>query len=517
MKAAFIALGKCGDVFNILAILHKRFQETGEKQTLIISKDYCDLLEGCSYITPDIFDGTFGQLKEAVRYAKQKYDAVTILQVYGDGFDVQKRTPSFVFDQWERAGFGVSQHFAEWPLVFDNRSPEREAKLIRRIANKNPFILVADNGESSPFVQINDLCSLLADNFPDHDIIRLSQIRAEKFYDFIGLYDRAVCVVATETAHLHLVRAAKVPVIALATDKPTRWHGTPWHPRYRLHIRYSEFDNRKAEILKTVQDIVAGIEPSEDLSKPTGRVSAVIPIFKPSATMLNRCLEVVLPQVDEVIVTREQAGIVPQGIIQHAKIKHVAAGESGIGFGKNVNFGARYATGDFLLLLNDDVYLAPDAVAKMLVEMRPGVGAVYPLLRYPNGSIYCGGKKFSGANGGHIDYHQMTPTIAVPTEMDDMNGAVMFVRRKAFEQVCGLDERIKFYLSDDYFSMSLRQAGWKIIYTPFATGIHDGHQETKIAPFNVAEEQKVSQVIFDDKWREVFNRNRGNGGLLKFE
>jgi len=92
-------------------------------------------------------------------------------------------------------------------------------------------------------------------------------------------------------------------------------------------------------------------------------VTAIIPIYKPSSAMLNKCLRCVLPQVDEVIVTREETGaVLPSNVFQHPKIRYVVTQATGIGFGRNVNFGSRHATSDFLLHLNDDVYLAPNAV-----------------------------------------------------------------------------------------------------------------------------------------------------------
>ena len=519
--SCYIQNGKYGDVLGILPILYHEFQTTGIKPQLVIAKDYADILDGVSYVEPVIYDGNFADLRGAIKFAKKRFDEVIVLQTHGNDFPIEHKTASFQLDAWVRAG--CVESFDDWPLVFDQRNGRRERTLfmaqVKRTEKKNrpfeKFILLADHSESSPFPQADELAETLKREFGGtHKIIRLSEVRAEKPFDLLALYDKAECLVTIETMHGHLSKASKVPTIMLSTDG---WRGTAPHKKFAFYCKYSDYPKRKLEIVELIKNIVTGMNPTNNVPTPTGSVSAVIPIFKPGAAMLNRCLEAVLPQVAEVIITREQAGIVPEGIMAHPKIKVVAAGESGIGFGKNVNFGARYATSDFLLILNDDVYLAPDAVEKMLREMKDGVGAVYPLLRYPNGVIYCGGKKFTGPNGGHIDYHQMTPTIVVPTEMDDMNGAAILVRRVSFEQVGGFDEQIKFYMSDDDLAMKLRQADWKLIYTPFATGVHDGHQETKTAPFNVMEELKRAQALFGQKWQAVFDRNKGSVGLLKFK
>src|SRR5579864_5308175 len=44
-------------------------------------------------------------------------------------------------------------------------------------------------------------------------------------------------------------------------------------------------------------------------------VSVVIPIYRPTAATLNRCLLAALPQVDEVVVTQAADGILPQGVV----------------------------------------------------------------------------------------------------------------------------------------------------------------------------------------------------------
>ena len=119
----------------------------------------------------------------------------------------------------------------------------------------------------------------------------------------------------------------------------------------------------------------------------TENVSAIVPIYRPDVGTLNRCLECVIPQVDEVIVTRAADAHVPEGALKHPKVRYVMIDKHGIGYGRNVNFGARHSSGKFLLLLNDDVFLYADAVSKLKAEMKPGVGMVAHLLMYPEGEV----------------------------------------------------------------------------------------------------------------------------------
>jgi GT2 family glycosyltransferase len=248
-------------------------------------------------------------------------------------------------------------------------------------------------------------------------------------------------------------------------------------------------------------------------------VSCVIPIFRPGVEMLNHCLQCVLPQVYEIVVTREAGGIVPEGVLRHEKIRHVCHRSSGLGFGRNVNFGLRHTSHEFVLILNDDVYLCPDAVERLKDEMaHDNVGMVGHLLRYPDGTIYHAGKQRL-TNGGighpHLDLRKHLPTITEPVEMENTNGASILVRREAFYDIGGFDEEFLFFAEDDDLAMRMRQKGWRVWYTPKAAGFHEEHQETKALP-NFSQIMNESNRRFARKWGPYFLHNRGNPGLGNF-
>lgn len=244
----FIALGKTGDILSILPILHDEFTRTRVKPKLVVSRDYASVLQAVSYVEPIIHANRFDDLSGAIKLVKSLGMEAVPLQVFGQAFPIQKTTPSFQLDQWTRGG--VVDHFHEWPLVIDRRNHDKERALCKAIAGKRHFILLADYSESSPFWQKEDLAKLLVGRFgATHAIIRLSEVRAHNFQDLLGLYHQASLLVSIETAHLHLSRAVSTPVVALATDIPSRWHGSAWHPRYAFHCRYGDFQERTDELL----------------------------------------------------------------------------------------------------------------------------------------------------------------------------------------------------------------------------------------------------------------------------
>jgi GT2 family glycosyltransferase/ADP-heptose:LPS heptosyltransferase len=502
----YIQLSKAGDVLSILPILYHDFKETGQRPKLVISPEYASVLEGVSYVEPVIWNGDSSDLAGAILFAKKRFSQVIALQTHGN-MPVQQLTPSFQLDQWRRAG--AVEHFEDWPLVFDKRNADREKDLGIHTKAK-PYILFGDHSQSSPFLPKEELARLIQAEFPHHEFVRLSQVKAHRIYDLLGLYDRAACLVTIETAHVHLSKASPVPTIVLAADG---WRGSAPHKKFALYIKYADYERMKVEIIQAVK---RAINPPTVIDPPKAAVSVscVIPIYKPTADMLNKCLLAVLPQVDEIIVTREAAAVLPEGVIGNTKIRHVVSSESGIGFGRNVNFGAKHATGDYLLVLNDDVYLAPDAVDKMKAVMAHDVGCVGHFLSFPNGRIYHSGKTRNpdGSAGFiHIDGigTQTTETVCYPCEMENVNGASFMFRRSVFEQIGGYDEGYKFYCEDDDICMKVRQAGFKIWYTPFARGVHLSQSETSKVP-GINGIMATSNARFATKWMLYFVHNAGN-------
>src|SRR5207237_1670814 len=55
-----------------------------------------------------------------------------------------------------------------------------------------------------------------------------------------------------------------------------------------------------------------------------------------------------------------------------------------------------------------------------------------------------------------------------------LSGAVLCVRRVAFEQVGGFDERFFMYCEDTDLCLRLRRAGFEVRYDPAATAMHVG-------------------------------------------
>lgn len=239
----FVQLGKYGDIANICPVILYEFQSTGQKPAFLTSWKYGDIAIRMSYADPIMWDGDWQDLKGAVAFAKRKFSDVVVTQTYGKDFPIQKRRSSFQLDAWERAG--RLELWDKIPLVLDTDE--------QKPASPQKHILFALNSESSPFDHSQEMLDLLAKEFPGHVLWSLDNTRLGNVVDCISLYNHADALVTVETAHIHLSRASTKPVVAIAADKPSRWHGSAFSERFAFYCRYSEFLSRKDELVRNLK------------------------------------------------------------------------------------------------------------------------------------------------------------------------------------------------------------------------------------------------------------------------
>ncbi len=249
-------------------------------------------------------------------------------------------------------------------------------------------------------------------------------------------------------------------------------------------------------------------------------VSAAIAIYRPDVAVLNRCIDCLLPQVQEIVVCVDQAGIIPDGASTHGKVRYVHHPKFNVGYGRKMNYATRHTCEGMVLQINDDVFLEPNAVEKMKECMAPGVGIVSCLLRYPDGTIQHAGKiRAPGQMGwGHKNHRQHLPDFSDVTEQENTCGACWLVRRAAHFKCGGYDERYFIYAEDDSYCLQMRHAGYRILFTPHASGTHLEHQSTsKTGP--IIQYLNDSNRIFRQTWGPYleWNKNRipGNFDYMK--
>jgi GT2 family glycosyltransferase len=158
-------------------------------------------------------------------------------------------------------------------------------------------------------------------------------------------------------------------------------------------------------------------------------------------------------------------------------------------FSHKINFGAAHANGEHLLLLNDDVeVISSDWLTAMLeYSQQKEIGAVGAKLLYPDGRLQHIGIVLGIHGGAGHAFHQhagASPGYASSAvsvrNYSAVTGACMMTRRDAFDAVGGFDEQLSVDFNDVDYCLRLRRAGYRIVFTPYATLYH--HESASFGP-----------------------------------
>jgi hypothetical protein len=174
-----------------------------------------------------------------------------------------------------------------------------------------------------------------------------------------------------------------------------------------------------------------------------------------------------------------------------------------VGFARANNQAAAVAAGEYLLFLNSDTRVDPDAFARLVdfADSRPDAGAVGPLVLNPDGSFQLStGRPISLCS----EFHQKM--IAAPRarrtdprrlrtrEVGWVSGCCLLVRRADFPGGRVFDEGIFLYFEDSELCARLRKAGRKVFFHPAARIVHHGGASVRSLPLRVAVEYRRSQL-----------------------
>lgn len=258
----------------------------------------------------------------------------------------------------------------------------------------------------------------------------------------------------------------------------------------------------------------------------TPKVSIVIP-NKDHLADLKRCVDSILDKSTyenyEIIIVEnnsetEEIKEYYAEIEKHPKVK-VVTYEGEFNYSKINNYGASFADGEYILLLNNDTQvITVNWLEEMLMyAQRKDVGVVGAKLYYEDMTIQHAGIVLGlGAHrsAGHVHYKVNKENVGYmgrlcyAQDMSAVTGACMMVRRSLFEELSGLDEKYAVALNDVDFCLRVRAKGLLVVFTPFAELYHF---ESKSRGSDTEEQKKAARyneecAMFKEQYQEILQK-----------
>lgn len=243
----------------------------------------------------------------------------------------------------------------------------------------------------------------------------------------------------------------------------------------------------KAEVLE-IKDRPTNYRIRYILPKKQPLVSIIIP-FKDKSDLLENCVESILDKTTydnyEIILlsnnsTEEKTHALLAKYKKSSKCR-VYYWDNPFNYSAINNFGRKKAKGEYIVLLNNDTeVITPEWLDELIgVASQKVVGAVGPLLYYPNRSIQHAGVVL-GMTGmaGHVFRYRHKDEwtdfglTSWPRNYLAVTGACLAINAKKYDEVGGLDEEFTIAGNDVALGIRLHEHGYRNIYWPFVELIH---------------------------------------------
>jgi len=158
------------------------------------------------------------------------------------------------------------------------------------------------------------------------------------------------------------------------------------------------------------------------------------------------------------------------------------------------NQGLRVARGRYLLLLDVDTRVAPDALANLVrfMDAHPDVGLAGARLQDAQGELQFTCRKLPTvwskllrriplrwAQDALADEMLTAYDHRTPRDVDYVIGACQIIRHEAYMQVGALDEQFFYGPEDVDYCIRMWRRGWRVMYVPQAVVTHDEQRLTK--------------------------------------
>ncbi|RPI03525.1 MAG: glycosyltransferase family 2 protein [Calditrichaeota bacterium] len=198
--------------------------------------------------------------------------------------------------------------------------------------------------------------------------------------------------------------------------------------------------------------------------------------------------------------------------------------EQNTGYTRAVNQGLAYCQGEYLLLLNPDIFFVEKVFSTLISCFNHlDIGVVAPQMRFPDGRIQPSCRHFPRKRDVLFEFLGLTRLFPkspffnrwrMPEfdhlssqHVDQPQGAFLLMRRSVLESVGLLDERFPMFFSDVDWCSRVIAAGWKIHFCAEAFVYHQKGASIRQKRAEMAVTSHRSFIdYFDKNDRTIFDR-----------
>ena len=226
-------------------------------------------------------------------------------------------------------------------------------------------------------------------------------------------------------------------------------------------------------------------------SSAMNRVDVVVVTYRSSDTVADAIGPLTGLDWVNVIAVDNASGDGTVDLLRTLPIQTLALEDNG-GFAHGCNVGWRAGSSPYVLFLNPDAQIGPEALAKLVEELDRDerIGAVAPRIEEPDGSLDYSLRRFPRIRSGFAQalfLHRVFPDAPWvdevirdraeyehPHTVEWVSGACFAARRSVLEQIGGMDESFFHYSEDIDLCARVWQAGHEVRYVPDAVAVHEG-------------------------------------------
>lgn len=230
---------------------------------------------------------------------------------------------------------------------------------------------------------------------------------------------------------------------------------------------------------------------------------SVIILSYNTQVLLSNCLDSLVAscrktklKIQIIVIDNASTDDSPKIAQKHAQINQfviweIIKNKTNLGFAGGNNLGLKKAVGDYILFLNSDTEVYPEALEEAVnfIKKDSKIGAVSPKTMLFSGkmdpdchrgfptpwasiSYFLGLERLFPKSRLFGQYHQSYKDFSKSHEIDAGFGTFMIIRKEVFQDVGEWDEKYFFYGEDlDYF-YRIKRAGWKVMFYPKPLLLH---------------------------------------------